>query len=91
MRHMRAEVLNNRWDISLICAEQISLAVANVRLRHELHERSVRDALTGLWNRRWFTERAAREMVTAETRRRPLVPDRCGCGPFQAIQRPLWP
>ncbi|NBB97528.1 MAG: diguanylate cyclase [Alphaproteobacteria bacterium] len=66
MRHMRAEVLNNRWDISLICAEQISLAVANVRLRHELQERSVRDALTGLWNRRWFAERAASELAAAE-------------------------
>ena len=66
MRHMRAEVLNNRWDVSLICAEQISLAVANVRLRHELHERSVRDALTGLRNRRWFTENAARALTAAE-------------------------
>lgn len=66
MRHMRAEVLNNRWDVSLICAEQISLAVANVRLRHELHERSVRDALTGLWNRRWFSEQAARDLAAAE-------------------------
>jgi diguanylate cyclase (GGDEF)-like protein/PAS domain S-box-containing protein len=66
MRHMRAEVLGNRWDISLICAEQISLAVANVRLRHELQERSVRDALTGLWNRRWFGEQAMRELAAAE-------------------------
>lgn len=66
MRHMRAEVLGNRWDISLICAEQISLAVANVRLRHELQERSVRDPLTGLWNRRWFGEQATRELTIAE-------------------------
>jgi diguanylate cyclase (GGDEF)-like protein/PAS domain S-box-containing protein len=66
MRHMRDEVLRNRWDISLICAEQISLAVANVRLRQELHERSIRDPLTGLWNRRWFMERALREMSAAQ-------------------------
>ncbi|MCL1629630.1 diguanylate cyclase [Roseibaca sp. V10] len=72
MRHMRAEVLNNRWDVSLICAEQISLAVANVRLRQELHERSMRDALTGLWNRRWFTEQAARELANAERENTPL-------------------
>jgi diguanylate cyclase (GGDEF)-like protein/PAS domain S-box-containing protein len=61
MRHMRDAVLRNRWDISLICAEQISLAVANVRLRQELHERSIRDPLTGLWNRRWLMDRAGRE------------------------------
>ncbi len=65
MRHMRDEVLRNRWDISLICGEQISLAVANVRLRQELHDRSVRDPLTGLWNRRWFMERALREVSCA--------------------------
>ncbi len=73
MRHMRDQVLANRWDISLICAEQISLAVANVRLRQELHERSVRDALTGLWNRRWFTERAAREFAGAHASGKPVA------------------
>ena len=73
MRHMRNEVLRNRWDISLICAEQISLAVANVRLRQELHEKSVRDALTGLWNRRWFMENALREVAMAERDRRDLA------------------
>lgn len=66
MRHMRSEVLRNRWDISLICAEQISLAVANVRLRQELHDKSVRDPLTGLWNRRWFMEHALRELSMAQ-------------------------
>ncbi len=65
MRHMRDEVLRNRWEISLICAEQISLAVANVRLRQELHEKSMRDPLTGLWNRRWFMETAEREIARA--------------------------
>lgn len=73
MRHMREEVLRNRWDISLICAEQISLAIANVRLRQELQERSVRDPLTGLWNRRWFMERAAREFSLAAHEGRSLA------------------
>ena len=73
MRNMRESVLRNRWDISLICAEQISLAVANVRLRHELHDRSVRDLLTGLWNRRWFMERAMREVSLAARDQRALA------------------
>ncbi len=73
MRHMRDEVLRNRWDISLICGEQISLAIANVRLRQELHDRSVRDPLTGLWNRRWFIERATREFSIAAHEDRPLA------------------
>lgn len=39
-----------------MCAEQISLAIANVRMRDELHDQSVRDPLTGLFNRRHFME-----------------------------------
>ena len=73
MRHMRDEVLRNRWEISLICAEQISLAVANVRLRQELQEKSLRDPLTGLWNRRWFMENAEREITRALREARPLA------------------
>lgn len=72
MRHMREQVLRNRWDVSLICAEQISLAVANVRLRQELHDRSTLDALTGMWNRRWFMERAARALDHARSERQAL-------------------
>ena len=34
------------------CAEQISIAIANVKQRDELHEQSTRDPLTGLFNRR---------------------------------------
>lgn len=72
MRHMRDDVLRNRWDISLICGEQISLAVANVRLRQELHERALRDPLTGLWNRRWFMDHAQRETTLAARQKRDL-------------------
>ncbi|WP_264212996.1 sensor domain-containing diguanylate cyclase [Leisingera thetidis] len=38
------------------CAEQISMAIANVRMRDQLHDQSVRDPLTGLFNRRHMTE-----------------------------------
>ncbi len=62
LRHMREGVLRNRWELGLICAEQISLAIANVRLRHELHDRSVRDPLTGIWNRRWFLDAMQRAL-----------------------------
>lgn len=36
------------------CSEQISLAIANVKLRDELRDQSTRDPLTGLFNRRFF-------------------------------------
>lgn len=52
-----------RWDLALLCGEQISLALANVRLRQELMDQSVRDQLTSLSNRRWFLDAAHREIL----------------------------
>ncbi len=73
LRHMRKEVLRNRWELGLICAEQISLAIANVRLRQELEDQSVRDALTGLWNRRWFLDTGQREFARMRAAGAPLT------------------
>ncbi len=50
------------------CGERISLAIANVRLRDKLQDRSDRDPLTGLFNRRVFGESLARAMVEAGSR-----------------------
>ena len=44
------------------CGEHISMAIANVKLRDELHEKSVRDPLTGLFNRRYLVEALRREI-----------------------------
>ncbi|MDA8746947.1 diguanylate cyclase [Litoreibacter sp.] len=41
------------------CGELVSLAIANVRLRDELHEQSTRDSLTGLRNRRFCIDTLA--------------------------------
>jgi diguanylate cyclase (GGDEF)-like protein/PAS domain S-box-containing protein len=64
--------LNQRWELALLCGEQISLATANVRLRQELEKQSARDALTGLWNRRWFTAAARRELARARRTGKPF-------------------
>lgn len=42
--------------LAQMAAEQISLAIANTRMRDELHNQSIRDSLTGLYNRRHFIE-----------------------------------
>ena len=44
-------------------AEQIGLAIGNVRLREELRRQAARDALTGLFNRRHFDEYLARRLA----------------------------
>lgn len=42
--------------LAQMCAEQISMAIANVRMRDQLREQSVRDPLTGMFNRRHMNE-----------------------------------
>lgn len=47
-------------------AEHIALAIANLKLRESLHDRSIRDPLTGLFNRRYLEESLERELRRAE-------------------------
>lgn len=46
-------------------AEQIALALSNLRLRDALRQQSIRDPLTGLFNRRYLDETLAREIDRA--------------------------
>ncbi len=66
-RKMLDIFINHRWNLSLLCAEQMSLAIANVRLRQVLLEKSVRDPLTNLWNRRWLVDTTNKMLAQART------------------------
>ena len=46
-------------------AERISLAIANLKLREVLRNQSIRDGLTGLYNRRYLEESLNRELHRA--------------------------
>lgn len=46
-------------------SEQLSLALANLRLRDALRAQSFSDVLTGLWNRRFLEESLTREFARA--------------------------
>ena len=59
--------IHQRWSLCLLCAEQMSLAIANVRLRHVLLDQSVRDPLTKLWNRRWLVDTTNRMIAQARS------------------------
>lgn len=48
-----------------ILAENVSLAIVNQRLRDSLREQSIRDALTGLFNRRYLEESLQIELARA--------------------------
>jgi len=49
-------------DFTNSVADQIALAIANVRLRERLRHQSLRDQLTGLYNRRFFDDWLAKQL-----------------------------
>lgn len=52
--------------LALITAEYLALSVSNIRLHDRLHEMTLKDPLTGLYNRRYMDEILARELPRAE-------------------------
>lgn len=52
--------------------EQVALALTNLKLRDTLLNQSIRDPLTGLFNRRYMEETLERELRRAERTRLPL-------------------
>lgn len=62
----------SRIDIIEAAAEQLSMALSNLSLRERLRLQSIRDPLTGLFNRRYLEESATRELARCERRGLPL-------------------
>lgn len=61
-----------RLQIAEAAAEQLSLALSNLRLRETLRRQSIRDPLTGLYNRRYLEESLNRELARSARRALPL-------------------
>ncbi len=59
-------------QLTVAVAEQAALSFANLRLREKLRHQSVRDPLTGLFNRRYLDESLEREVPSALRRNRSL-------------------
>jgi len=51
--------------LALITAEYLSLSISNIRLNDALYELTLRDPLTGLYNRRYMEEVLKKEMTRA--------------------------
>lgn len=77
LMHLRAahgadSAFRQSKKLARMCAEQISMAIANVRMRDQLHDQSVRDPLTGLFNRRHMTETLRKAIGTSQNTGAPL-------------------
>jgi diguanylate cyclase (GGDEF)-like protein len=63
----------SREQLAVTVASHIALALANLRLRESLRLQSIRDSLTGLYNRRYLNEVLEREVRRAARGQRQLA------------------
>jgi len=63
----------SRQQLAVTVAGHIGLALANLKLRDTLRTQSIRDPLTGLYNRRYLKESLDREMRRSARSQRPLA------------------
>jgi diguanylate cyclase (GGDEF)-like protein/PAS domain S-box-containing protein len=59
-------------QLAIMLAERLSLALSNLRLREILQRQSIRDALTGLYNRRYMETTVERELHQAGRQKEPI-------------------
>ncbi|HLM53930.1 MAG TPA: diguanylate cyclase [Pseudoxanthomonas sp.] len=62
----------DRMDIISAVAEQLSMALSNLYLQERLRLQSIREPLTGLFNRRYLEESASREFARCARRLQPV-------------------
>lgn len=65
-------LLESEQRLAVTVADQIALALANLRLRETLRVQSIRDPLTGVFNRRYMEESLDRELRRAARRGYPI-------------------
>ena len=70
--NLAAPLSEAKQQLATAVAEQIALALSNLKLRETLRHQSVRDPLTGLYNRRFLEESLDRELVRLERKNLPL-------------------
>ena len=61
-----------KQQLAFTVAEHISLALANIKLRKKLEDQSIRDPLTGLFNRRYMEESLDREIQRCDRKNQSL-------------------
>jgi diguanylate cyclase (GGDEF)-like protein len=71
--HETGDLQSTRGRLAMTLAEGIALALNNLKLKEALKNQSIRDPLTGLFNRRYLEQVLERECRRAVRSRRPLT------------------
>jgi diguanylate cyclase (GGDEF)-like protein len=70
---VRAAITPQNRATAVLVAEQLAMAMANLQLREQLRQQSIRDPLTGLFNRRYLEETMERELARSIRNGQPLA------------------
>jgi len=62
-----------KQQLAVTVADHIALAISNLKLRSTLQNQSIRDPLTGLFNRRYLEEFLERELLRSQSHQQPLA------------------
>lgn len=68
----REHLTEAKQQLAVAVAEQVAIALANLKVRQGLRQQALRDPLTTLFNRRYLEESLEREIRRAIRNRRPL-------------------
>lgn len=68
----RDDVIENWLRVATSVTDHLAMAMANLKLRGRLQNLSVRDGLTGLYNRRYMEETLAREFKNSDRTHAPI-------------------
>ncbi len=82
-----ARLTEAKQRLALAMAEHIAMALSNLKLHETLRSQSIRDPLTGLFNRRFMEESLELELRRAARNRRPLCMIMLEVDDFQAVSR----
>ncbi|HEV2315637.1 MAG TPA: diguanylate cyclase [Candidatus Acidoferrales bacterium] len=84
-KETQERILAARQQLTETVAGHIALALANLKLRDSLRAQSIRDAVTGLFNRRYLDETLPREIHRASRDQRNLGIIMCDLDSFKAF------
>lgn len=71
-RERETEELKAKQRLATAVAENLALALANLKLRETLQNQAIRDPLTGLYNRRYLEETMDREIIRSRRLKTPV-------------------